>query len=203
LHIHVPAESSRAGHRQNTSARTHERAGSIPLGPSGRVTPPSLPPTATSFACRYNCLCCSSTPLCALLRHARPLFATPPDAGPALRSDLVVSQVPPRLPSLLPSCVASLPSVRVRSELLHFSFIRARPSRALSLVRVASCSLRPSSARTLPRRSASARVLPRRELRSSATCLRWFRSSSTVHAAPTPCVRAHRLRSSLHCSSSS
>jgi hypothetical protein len=37
LHAHTPAESSRAGHWQNTSARIRKRAGSIPLGP-----PPSL-----------------------------------------------------------------------------------------------------------------------------------------------------------------
>jgi hypothetical protein len=98
LYTHALAGLSRAGHWQNTSARTHERAGSIPLGSLGRVTPPSLPPTLTSFACRYNCLCCSSTLLCALLRHAHPLFATPLDAGPALYSDLVVSQVHPRPP---------------------------------------------------------------------------------------------------------
>jgi hypothetical protein len=174
--MHAPAESSRAGHRQNTSARTRERAGSIPLGPSGPVTPPSLPPTATPFACRQNCLCCSSAPLCALLRHARPLFATPPDAGPALRSNLVVSQVPPRPPSLnyrrarprCPlcgsslSCRSSVSSAHARAARVPWSASRlactARVPRLPTpqplpqlLPRARACALQPRTAAPLPR----------------------------------------------------
>jgi hypothetical protein len=73
--------------------------------------------------------------LCALLRHARPLFATPPDAGPALRSGLVVSQVPPRPPSLnyrrarprclpcgsAPSCHTSVSSAHARAARVPWS----------------------------------------------------------------------------------
>jgi hypothetical protein len=46
--------------------------------------------------------------------------------------------------------------VRVRSELLHFSFIRARLSRARSLVRVVSCLHRPCAAATNPAAVAAA-----------------------------------------------
>jgi hypothetical protein len=102
LHTHSPAEPSRAGQWQNASARTRERAGSVPLRPPGSTTSLSIPPVATPFACRQNHLCCPSAPLRVLLRHAHPLLATlppPPDAGPALRSGLAASQVPSRPPS--------------------------------------------------------------------------------------------------------
>jgi hypothetical protein len=57
----------------------------------------------------------------------------------------------------LSTCAALLPSVRVCSELLHFSFIRACLSRARSLVRVASCLHRPCAVAANPA-SAHARL---------------------------------------------
>jgi hypothetical protein len=47
-------ESSRVGHWQNTSARTRERAGSIPLGPLGSVTPLPSPPAVTPSGLVYH-----------------------------------------------------------------------------------------------------------------------------------------------------
>jgi hypothetical protein len=59
LHAHTPAESSRASHWQNTSARTRERAGSIPLGPPGPATPPPSPsavmPSGLTYHRRRSC----------------------------------------------------------------------------------------------------------------------------------------------------
>jgi hypothetical protein len=54
LHTHTSAESSRAGHWQNTSARTRERAGSIPLGPPGPVTPLPFPSAVTPSGQVYH-----------------------------------------------------------------------------------------------------------------------------------------------------
>jgi hypothetical protein len=47
LHAHSPAESSRAGRRQNTPAHTRGHAGPVPPGPPGPATPPPSPPAAT------------------------------------------------------------------------------------------------------------------------------------------------------------
>jgi hypothetical protein len=55
LHMHVPAETSRVGHRQNTCVRTRERAGSISLGPLGRATSPSSPSVVTPSGPVYHC----------------------------------------------------------------------------------------------------------------------------------------------------
>jgi hypothetical protein len=54
LHAYTPAELSRAGNWQNTSAHTRERAGSIPLGPPGSATPPSSPPIVTPSGSVYH-----------------------------------------------------------------------------------------------------------------------------------------------------
>jgi hypothetical protein len=78
VHAHTPAESSRAGHWQNTSVRTRGRASLNPSGPPGPATPPSFPPAATPFACRQTRFYCSSAPLRVLLLHGRPRPATPP-----------------------------------------------------------------------------------------------------------------------------
>jgi hypothetical protein len=186
--MHAPAESSRAGHRQNTSARTHERAGSIPLGPLGRVTPPSLPPTATSFACRYNCFCYSSTPLCALLRHARPLFTTPPDAGPALRYGLVVSQVPPRPPSLnyrraRPRCPPCGSALSCRTSISSaYAQAACVPWSALRLACTARVP-RPSAPQPLPQLLPRARACAL-QLRTVAPLPRYYRTRGPGLAAP-------------------
>jgi hypothetical protein len=55
LHTHAPAETNRAGHWQNTSAHTRERAGSIPLGPPDPITPPPSPSAATLSGPAYHC----------------------------------------------------------------------------------------------------------------------------------------------------
>jgi hypothetical protein len=61
LHAHTPVESSRAGHQQNTSARTRERTGSIPLGI--RVLQlrrpfhllPAVTPSGPAYHRRWSC----------------------------------------------------------------------------------------------------------------------------------------------------
>jgi hypothetical protein len=86
----------------------------------------------------------------------------------------------------LPSCAASLPSVRVCSELLHFSFIRARLSHARSLVRVASCLHRPCAAAANPAAVAaapSARTRLRTPIRTAALLSRSYRTRGPGLAA--------------------
>jgi hypothetical protein len=54
LHAHMPAESSRAGHRQNVPACTYGRARPIPPKPPGPAIPPPSPPVVMPSGPAYH-----------------------------------------------------------------------------------------------------------------------------------------------------
>jgi hypothetical protein len=74
LHTHMPAESSQAGHQQNTPARIRGRASPNPSGPLGPLTPPPIPPAATPSGPAYHRRrsCAARRTRAALLRSRPP-----------------------------------------------------------------------------------------------------------------------------------
>jgi hypothetical protein len=150
LHTHAPAETNRAGHWQNTSARTRERAGSIPLGPSDPITPPpplhllrryqDRPTTATGLALRiepaprYSCsdlrMDEGSSPCVAPPSSLHPVATSAlPPFFPARRAITVLP--PPRGPRSV--CIRAVPSVAFSSTASDVLHAWPRCSRAVHL----------------------------------------------------------------------
>jgi hypothetical protein len=204
FYAHSPAESSRAGHRQNTPARTCRRASPILPGPPDPATPPSSPSAAMPSACRQAAAKPASAALllpcaCFCCMHVRSLLHLLA-RGSCTPAQLLLLLPDPRSPrpcraaglsaaahAKLPPCAASLPSVRVRPELSRCS--TSPPTRGRLLT--PSPASRPACRSRQPRAAAPPRAPAPRPAPAPAPVPRRVALRRSFSARAPPCRELH------------